>query len=62
VFALEGELLTFAVLFPFSAQVTTLLDLPLALVQPGLLTVRVLTPPQVTAGIAFSFTLQVGRV
>lgn len=43
-------------------EVTTSLDLPHVVVQDSLLSVRVMAPDRATAGIAFSFTLQVGRL
>ncbi len=42
-------------------QVTTTLELPAVTVHEGLVAVRTLSPPQATAGIAFTFTLQVRR-
>ena len=38
-----------------------MLELPRVMVGGGLLTVRTVVPPQVTAGIAFTYSLQVRR-
>ena len=43
----------------FPLQVTSLLELPLVTVGDSLLTVRTVAPAQVTAGIAFTYSLQV---
>ncbi len=43
-------------------ETVTTLDLPLVVVQEGLLSVKVVSPPHITSGIAFPFTLQVRAI